>query len=336
MNLAPALDAMIPAVENVCAELGIPTEARLEDLLRAQMRGQRAQRETVDAEVNAADLSRLYELRARHLDWIYETGYLGFFARNAGTRYTFRRGLEEKMALLERCAPGDLLEIGCGAGILSVLAGRRPGQVVGTDISPTAIAFARRFAQRVDAGNVRFTVADAERLPFPDGAFATVVCGEVIAHVSSPSRAAAEIGRVTARGGSVLLSTPCALSPTRGALRLAALVRPGVTLHAERRVDHRVADILREGGKQVSDGELLRLKRHFRYGEVVALMRDAGMRVCEVRGATLDLPPAALIYSRIPAGVLRALRGVESLLNRLGVFGRVLSISTIFRFEKVL
>lgn len=167
----------------------------------------------------------------------------------------------------------------------------------------------------MDAGNVRFAVADAESLPFPDGAFATVVCGEVIGHVSSPRRAAAEIGRVTAGGGSVLLSTPCALSPTRAALRLAAL--------------------LREAGEEVSDRELLRLKRHFRYGEVVALMRDAGMRLREVRGATLDLPPAALLYPRIPARGLRALRGVESLLNRLGVFGRMFSISTIFRLEKV-
>lgn len=129
MNLAPALDAMIPAVEYVRAALGIPTEARLEDLVRAQMRGRRSPREMVDAEVTAADLSRLYELRARHLDWTYETGYLGFFARNPGTRYAFRRRLEEKMALLERCAPGDLLEVGCGAGIFSSWRGAVPGRL---------------------------------------------------------------------------------------------------------------------------------------------------------------------------------------------------------------
>ena len=92
MNLALLLDAMIPAVENVRAALGIPTEARLEDLVRAQMRGGPAQHEIAEAEVTAADLSRLYELRARHLDWTYETGYLGFFAQNAGTRNVFPWG----------------------------------------------------------------------------------------------------------------------------------------------------------------------------------------------------------------------------------------------------
>ncbi len=334
MNVGAALDALRPAVQEASEALGIAREGRVEDILRAHLETEPAPEVTSDAEVRAPDLARLYELRARHLDWTHETGYLGFFAGNPGTRYAFRRRLEEQMILLRPQVEGTLLEVGCGAGILAVLAAGRFEQVVATDVSPTAIAFARRFGERAGARNVRFLVADAEQLPFRDGVFSATAIGEVIAHVASPERAADELARVTGPGGTLLLSTPCALSPTRAVLRLAAIFRPGVSLHRERRLDCRVAGILRGAGEPIRAEALLRLKRHFRFGEVVALMRTAGFEPRRSRGATLDLPPAALVYSRLPAWALGALRALEGALNATGLFGRALSISTVFRFEK--
>jgi ubiquinone/menaquinone biosynthesis C-methylase UbiE len=334
MSLEENLSAMAPAVSEVRAALGIRTVARLEDLVAAQIHSDRGEQNLDAAEVDPGALAELYELRARHLDWIYETGYLGFFASNPGMRYSFRRRLEESLALLPKGNGEDLLEVGCGAGILSLLAGLKFGRVVGTDVSETAVVFGRRLAERMEAKNVAFCKADVERLPFPDEAFSSVICGEVIGHVANPRQAAEELARVTAPGGSLLLSTPCGLSPTRAALRVASLVRPGIQFHHEKQMDRRVAAFLKESGAQSRPEKLLRVKRHYRFREVIALMRSAGLRYRRARGTALDLPPAPVIYRKLPGRCLRPLRALERALNRLRLFPRLLAISTVFLFEK--
>lgn len=49
---------------------------------------------------------------------------------------------------------------------------------------------------------------DIERMTFGDGEFDAVICLEVLEHVRDPFRAAAEIGRVLAPGGALLLTVP--------------------------------------------------------------------------------------------------------------------------------
>jgi SAM-dependent methyltransferase len=68
----------------------------------------------------------------------------------------------------------DLLEVGCGRGGGAAYVARAlgPRRVVAVDLSPRAIALASgRFAQP----NLSFQEGDAERLPFPDGAFDVVL-----------------------------------------------------------------------------------------------------------------------------------------------------------------
>ncbi|MDP3940162.1 MAG: methyltransferase domain-containing protein [Deltaproteobacteria bacterium] len=334
MSVEARLAEIRPAAMKTCADMGLATETRLEDLLKAQAEAPRFDEATASARVSPADLARLYEMRARHLDWTQETGYLGFFAENPGIRYAYRRRLEVQTSLLAAVPGGSLLEVGCGAGILALLAADRFSSIVATDISPTAVDFARRFAAAIGVRNVRFVVADAEQLPFRDGAFSAVAIGEVIGHVASPARAADELARITHAGGALLLSTPCALSPTRALLRLAAIFGLGPGLPAEQHVDRRVAGVLGSAKESVRPEALLRLKRHYRFREIVALMGATGYRLRRSLGATLDLPPPVLIYRYLPARALGAVRTVESVLNTLGLFGRFFSISTIFRFEK--
>ncbi|MFQ5458373.1 MAG: class I SAM-dependent methyltransferase [Myxococcota bacterium] len=334
MNVDLALNAMSGAVDAVGSDLGISSGATLDTLIRAQVDTDVLDPEAENARVDPASLARLYELRARHLDWIYETGYLGFFAGNPGMRYSFRRRLEEQMDLMPREGEGSFLEVGCGAGILSLLAAPRFDHVVGTDVSDTALAFARRLAARSRAGNVRFATADVEALPFRKEAFACVACGEVIGHVADPAMAAREMARVLKPGGSLVLSTPCALSPTLWALRVASFLRPGIQFHKERQVDRRVAGLLRQRGEHVDARDLIRVKRHYGFREILALMRSAGFAFREARGAALDLPPAPVIYRRIPESLLGGVRAIERLLNFLGALPRAFAISTIFRFER--
>lgn len=56
--------------------------------------------------------------------------------------------------------------------------------------------------------NAGFLVADALVLPFPDGAFDTVVALNLVDRVPDPGRAVDELGRVTAPGGALLIGSP--------------------------------------------------------------------------------------------------------------------------------
>ncbi len=105
---------------------------------------------------------------------------------------------------------GRVLEIGCGLGhLLSWLVDRY--QVYGTDINPWALADARH---NVPQGN--FAVVSAEDLGcFGSGAFQILIAKHVVEHLAEPERAIAEMSRVLAPGGLLVLATPNLDSPMR-------------------------------------------------------------------------------------------------------------------------
>lgn len=93
-----------------------------------------------------------------------------------------------------------VLEVGCGNGKTLSAFARRSGRVTAVDISPSAIALARRHPSAAAAD---LTVGDARCLPFRDGAFDAVVLVHIVGHLSEPGRraAAAEVHRVLGPGG---------------------------------------------------------------------------------------------------------------------------------------
>lgn len=96
-----------------------------------------------------------------------------------------------------------VLDVGCGVGWLVGLIARLvpEGRVAGVDVSDEMIRQARERASG-DA-RVRFEVATADRLPFPDAAFTRVVSIESAYYWPDPAAGVREIGRVTAPGGSL-------------------------------------------------------------------------------------------------------------------------------------
>jgi SAM-dependent methyltransferase len=92
------------------------------------------------------------------------------------------------------------LDVGCGTGVFTELVLDRcsPATVIAIDPSAEQIALARskQVAQRAD-----FRVADAQALPFPDGAFDLVASALVINFIPDPARALAEMRRVGRPGG---------------------------------------------------------------------------------------------------------------------------------------
>ncbi|MGB3921681.1 MAG: class I SAM-dependent methyltransferase [Minisyncoccia bacterium] len=67
--------------------------------------------------------------------------------------------------------------------------------------------FPNRVTVDIDPNRKPDIVADAENLPFKDGEFSVVLSTEMLEHVRNPNKVEKEIRRVTAQGGTLILST---------------------------------------------------------------------------------------------------------------------------------
>ena len=103
----------------------------------------------------------------------------------------------------------QILEVGCGPGLLSIRLGRHHGfEVTGLDLDPAMIARAHANADRPENGGHRrptFLVGDVAALAFPDGSFDLVVSTLSMHHWADPAAGLAEIGRVLRPGGRALI-----------------------------------------------------------------------------------------------------------------------------------
>ncbi len=108
----------------------------------------------------------------------------------------------------ELCEAMDLrsgqrvLDVAAGNGNVSLAAARRWCEVTATDYVPELLQRAgeRAAAERLD---IRFREADAEALPFPEGAFDAVVSTFGVMFTPDQARAAAEMARVCRPGGRI-------------------------------------------------------------------------------------------------------------------------------------
>jgi SAM-dependent methyltransferase len=94
-----------------------------------------------------------------------------------------------------------LLDAGCGAGLLALLAHLRGAQVTALDAAPTLLAVVR---ERVPAADVR--EGDLEALPFADASFDAVTAVNSIFYASDIAAAMRELARVVRPGGRVVIT----------------------------------------------------------------------------------------------------------------------------------
>ena len=103
--------------------------------------------------------------------------------------------------------PGDtILDAGCGAGVHSVRMAKAGYRVDAIDISSAALddARARADADGV-ADKITFRQEDLTQLSFPDGSYDRVISWGVIIHIPDAQAAIAELTRILAPGGRLLL-----------------------------------------------------------------------------------------------------------------------------------
>ena len=130
---------------------------------------------------------------------------------SGGPRYDqISRGIADS---IEHCVlrlnpqPSErVLDLATGTGWTSRLVAARGARVVGADIAGDLIAAARERAQ-MEGLDIEYRLGDAENLPFEDGEFDAVISTCGIMFASRPEAAAAEIGRVTRKGGRIALTT---------------------------------------------------------------------------------------------------------------------------------
>ncbi len=117
---------------------------------------------------------------------------------------------KEALALLDLRDGYRVLDVGCGTGedVQALATMVRPGgRAVGVDKSATMIATARQRSEG-KGRHLRFLIADAYRLRFPDASFDACRADRVLQHLDDPRRALAEMIRVTRPGGRIVASEP--------------------------------------------------------------------------------------------------------------------------------
>ena len=106
--------------------------------------------------------------------------------------------------------PGQtVLDIGCGAGIDTILAARRTGsggEVIGLDVLPEMLERTVRAAGDAGLRNVRTLEGEMEAIPLPDDSVDHIVSNGVINLSPRKARVFAECARVLRPGGDFCVS----------------------------------------------------------------------------------------------------------------------------------
>ena len=111
---------------------------------------------------------------------------------------------------LGKIGPGEhILDIGCGAGVDTILAATlvgRKGSVIGVDIVSEMIERAESNLELMDLENVKFQKASGESLPFAHDTFDVVISNGVINLIPDKETAMSEILRVLKPSGRLMVA----------------------------------------------------------------------------------------------------------------------------------
>ena len=156
-----------------------------------------------------------------------------------------------------------MLDVGCGAGEFgrALKAERGVKEVVGIEIVENAWNIAKTVLDKAILGNI-----EELELPFPDGHFDCITCGDVLEHLVNPLDTVKKLMRVLAPGGILVASIPNARY-------------------------YRVVEMLANGRWIYQDAGIMD-RTHLRFFtavEMIEMFRNAGMRV-------RTIAPLSMIY----------------------------------------
>jgi SAM-dependent methyltransferase len=124
-------------------------------------------------------------------------------------------------------------DVGCGPGTAVREAARHGVPVTGIDPSPVALRLARLLTRATADANITWIMGSAEPLPLPDGSATVLWSVSSVHHWDDQAAGLAEVWRVLAPGGRVLLAE--------------RLIRPGARGHASHGFTRAQAEELARG-----------------------------------------------------------------------------------------
>ncbi len=217
-----------------------------------------------------------------------------------------------------RVSAGDrLLDVAAGTGTVAIPAARAGARVTASDLTPELLAAGERLcrAERLD---VTWEEADAELLPYPDGAFDVTTSCLGVMFAPFHQDAADELVRVTRRDGRIglvswtpegfigqLFATmgPYAPPPPEGSRPATLWGSPDhVRALLGDRVDHVGATRAQLVVDRFADGAAFRDYFKSRYGPTIAVYRSLADQPDRV--AALDAALAALADRHLTDGVM--------------------------------
>lgn len=205
----PAYDAYATELEMLQTEPdAVSIRAALAELMANA--GERARRGEAARARAVAEFGLAVSV-ARHLE-VYEEASaclrLSRSLRPFGHDLATRLKLPVLRALVGERPPRPWIDVGPGSGYATHhLFG--PGSIVVVDVSSANLHALRARASAAGVPHRFLPVrADLTALPFRDGAAGTVLCAEVLEHVADDSRAAAELMRVLAAHGRLIVEVP--------------------------------------------------------------------------------------------------------------------------------
>lgn len=126
-------------------------------------------------------------------------------------------------------SPKEILDIGCGAGTLSLYLASKGNIVLGIDISKSAVDLCRKSANSLKLNkNSSFEVMDFPK-EVPNKKFNFIICSEVIEHLKNDNLALQKIFSLLKPSGIAIISTPS---------RNAPLYRLGLLRAFDKKVGH--------------------------------------------------------------------------------------------------
>lgn len=143
--------------------------------------------------------------------------------------------------LLKLPISGRLLDSGGGTGRIALVLRRLAGQVVVADTSPHMLARAR-------AKTLAAVAARTEQLPFGDGCFERILVVDALHHFAAQRGALAEMVRVLAPGGRLVIQE---FDARRTAVRLIALAEKAAGMGSRFLRPQQIGDMLAEHGVSV-------------------------------------------------------------------------------------
>lgn len=225
---------------------------------------------------------------------------------------TYRLDKLERLGIIT----GRWLDCGCNDGSYTVaLRDRGANPVVGCDVDPKLIETAQNRWRDIEG--VEWVTADAEGLPFPDGAFDGILLNEVLEHIPEQERALAELHRVLRPGGCLCVFSPNRWFPFEG---------HGVILGA-RTLGYSIP-LLPWLPRRLTVN--ITRARNYWPSELAGLVRAAGFDIWRVDFAF----PLLTKHARFPKTMVHAYRALVPVIERIP-FARRFGLSTVVLARKV-